>query len=291
MIWSLATGRVQRITRINTPSSATPGASDQRSCERFKLSPCGRYMALIGTAKKGGGVVNILDAHTTQWVCQARVEGRNGVADIAWWSDGEGLLIIGKGGDAIEYSVRTRSVTARWQDHGVVGITTIALGGRLPTPSISSKKKRKGDLSPIEYPLGPNRWVALGLQSGIVTLYDRSSWTSDSSASNLTPSNDTGNDGSICVPAHPSPQKTFEHLTTPTSHLLFAEDGQMLVMASRWKKDALRLVHLPSCTVYSRWPASGTPLGRISAVALSKDGGKLVVGNEGGRVRMWDIRG
>ena len=242
-------------------------------------------MALVGTAKKGGGVVNILDANTTQWICQARVEGRNGVAEIAWWSDGEGLLIVGKGGDAIEYCVRTRSVVARWQDQGAVGITTIALGGRLPAPSMSSKKKGKGKLADVEYPLGPNRWVALGSQSGIVTLYDRSGWGSSS------PKGDNDSDDSLSVPAHPTPKKTLEHLTTPTSHLLFAEDGQMLVMASRWKKDALRLVHIPSFTVYSRWPASGTPLGRISAVALSKDGGKLVVGNEAGKVRMWDIRG
>jgi U3 small nucleolar RNA-associated protein 18 len=33
----------------------------------------------------------------------------------------------------------------------------------------------------------------------------------------------------------------LDQLTTPISHLVFAPDGQFLVMASRWKRDALRL--------------------------------------------------
>jgi len=64
----------------------------------------------------------------------------------------------------------------------------------------------------------------------------------------------------------------------------------MLVMASRWKKNALRLIHLPSCTVYRNWPTDKTPLGRVSSVALSLDGGLLAVGNEQGKIRLWETR-
>jgi U3 small nucleolar RNA-associated protein 18 len=61
-------------------------------------------------------------------------------------------------------------------------------------------------------------------------------------------------------------------------------------MASRWKRDALRIVHLPSCTVYRNWPTDRTALGRVSSVALSPDGGLLAVGNEQGKIRLWEIR-
>jgi hypothetical protein len=36
---------------------------EQKSMERFKLSPCGRFVGLVGTARKGGGLINVLDGH------------------------------------------------------------------------------------------------------------------------------------------------------------------------------------------------------------------------------------
>jgi U3 small nucleolar RNA-associated protein 18 len=50
-------------------------------------------------------------------------------------------------------------------------------------------------------------------------------------------------------------------------------------------------VHLPTCTVYKNWPTSGTPFGRISAVAMSPNSELLAVGNQQGKIRMWEIRG
>lgn len=229
--------------------------------ERFALSPCGRYIGLVGSGRKGGGSINILNASTTQWISEARVEGKGGVADFAWWGDGEGMTILGKGGEATEYSVPERKVVARWIDDGAVGTTVIALGG-----AGSGAKS-----------LGGDRWLAVGSSSGVVNLYDRRSWVEKKE---------------LKIPERPQPTKILDQLVTPTSVLEFSPDGQVLVMASRWKRDALRLVHLPSCTVYRNWPTGGTPLGRVCSVAWSKGGGRwLAVGNEGGRIGLWEIRG
>lgn len=177
---------------------------------RFKLSACGRWMGIVGTDMKGGGVVNILNAETLQWVAQARVESRNGLADFAWWSDGNGLTLVGKGGEVGEWDNEARRIVARWTDEGAVGITTLALGG-----------SRGPDA------LGRDRWVAIGSTSGIVTVYDRKPWTPEQ------------------LPPRPTPFRALEQLVTPTSHLVFSADGQLLAMGSRWKKDALRLgMHL-----------------------------------------------
>ena len=201
-------------------------------------------------------MINVLNAQTSQWVAEARVEGKGGVADFTWWGDGEGMTIMGKGGEAIEWSGRGKRVVARWIDEGAVGTTVVALGGHPTGPAN----------------LGGDRWVAVGSSSGIVNIYDRRAWEEE-------------------VPARPKPSRAFDQLVTPTSHLEFSRDGQVLCMASRWKRDALRLVHLPSLTVYRNWPTSGTPLGRVSAVAWSPSGVFLAVGNEQGKIRLWEIRG
>ena len=172
-------------------------------------------MALVGSARKGGGVVNVLDAGTCQWVAQVRVEGKNGVADLEWWADGSGLVVLGKSGEAVEWSLRERRVLARWVDDGAVGTTVVALGGS------------RGDVGAHKGDLGGDRWIAVGSQSGFVNIYDRSAW------------------GAGGVPERPNPTRTFKQLVTPTSHLLFSRDGQLLVMSSRWKRDALRLSRFP----------------------------------------------
>lgn len=250
--WDLPSGTIQKANRVYGHKE------EQRSMERFKLSPCGRYMGLVGSSKKGGGVINILDASTTQWIAAARIEGKNGVADFAWWANGEGLTVVGKGGEVGEWSIESKSFVARWVDDGSIGATVIALGGK-NGPN----------------PLGGDRWVVIGSQSGVVNIYDRRGFAS-------------GNE--ITVKERPEPNRRFEQLISATSNLEISPDGQLLLFSSKWKKDALRLVHLPSCTVYRNWPTSSTPLGRITAVAFSSGSDMLAVANEAGKIRLWDIR-
>ncbi|MCJ1404120.1 hypothetical protein MMC11_007345 [Xylographa trunciseda] len=249
-IWDLASGTISKVSRIYGH------AHEQRTMERFKLSPDGRWLGLIGSGRKGGGTINILDANTCQWVAQVRVEGKGGVADLAWWGDGAGLLAVGKGGEAVEYSMQERRVVARWIDEGSVGTTVVALGGLV-----------KGGGT-----LGGDRWAVVGSQSGIVNIYDRSAWKAGA------------------VLERPVPTRALGQLTTPVSCVEIAPDGQFLVMASRWKRDALRLVHLPSCTVYKNWPTANTPFGRITAVAIAPNSEMLAVANEQGKIRLWEIR-
>lgn len=262
-IWDLPSGRVEKIAHaLGTGTKKEFG--NMKSLERFKLSPCGRYMGVVGSQRKGGGSVEVLDARTCQWIATVRVEGRGGVADFEWWTDGEGMLVLGKGGEAVEWDGRTKEVVGRWMDEGAVGTTVVALGGGSSSSSSSSSRPRFGIT-------GPDRWVAVGSSTGIVNIYDRREWSKE-------------------VPANPTPKRVLGQLGTAISHLKFSPDGQVLCMASRWKRDALRLIHLPSCTVYKNWPTSGTPLGRISAVAWSRNSEMLAVGSEQGKIRLWEIR-
>ncbi|KAL2124632.1 hypothetical protein VTJ04DRAFT_997 [Mycothermus thermophilus] len=272
--WNLASGNVTKVSRIHGHQR------EHRTMERLRPSPCGRYIAVAASDKKGGGMLNILSAATMQWIAQARIDSRGGVSDFAWWSDGNGLTIAGKDGRVTEWSVAARRTVGIWRDEGSIGGTVIALGGRG---------------GPAE--IGGDRWVAVGNNSGILNLYDRSELV-------VKPKPGAGKEGegsgsgegkkeksAVEIKALPEPRRAFEQLTTAISAVAFAPDGQLLAFASQHKKDALRLVHLPSCTVYRNWPTEQTPLGRVSAVAFSPAGDLLAVGNDVGKIRLWEIRG
>ena len=124
------------------------------------------------------------------------------VADVSWWHNGAGISIASARGEVWEYDVGARSFTGRWRDEGGVSTTTIANGGA--------------------------RWVAVGSLSGIVNVYDRKA------------SFGVGV-GAAGTASDPKPVKVLEQLITLVSVLAFSPDAQVLCIASRAKRDALRM--------------------------------------------------
>jgi len=149
------------------------------------------------------GFVNVLNATTYQWVCAAKIEGR--VADMSWWGDSHGLTIVNKAGGVWEFDVLSEKVVARWRDEGGHATTVLKNGG--------------------------NRWIAIGSQSGIVNVYDRAR-SFGGSGSNV-PSGGTKE--------NPKPVRVLEQLVTAVSVIEFSPDFQVLAVASKGKKDALRM--------------------------------------------------
>ncbi|KXX77897.1 hypothetical protein MMYC01_205036 [Madurella mycetomatis] len=259
--WDLSSGAVRKVAKVQAHQR------EHRTMERFRPSPCGRYLALQASDKKGGGMLNIVNAATMQWIAQARVDGRGGIADFAWWSDGNGLTIAGKDGQVAEWSLASRRTVGVWRDEGSIGGTVMALGG--------------GN-GPAE--LGGDRWVAVGSNSGILNVYDRNGLVARQQKG------ERGAAAAVEIKKLPEPTRCFEQLTTSISVVAFSPDGQLLAFGSQHKKDALKLVHLPSCTVYRNWPTEQTPLGRITAVAFSAGSDVLAVANDVGKIRLWEIR-
>ena len=253
--WDLPSGVVQKTSRVQGHGL------EHKSMEKFKLSPCGRYMGIVASTKKGGGIINVLSTQTTQWIAAARLASRNGIADFAWWGSGDGMAILGKDGSVGEYSMESRTFLAVWYDEGNVGGTAIALGGHGGPQEI-----------------GEDRWVAVGSNSGIANVYERNDLVES-----------RGGGGDITLKERPEPRRRLEQLITAITQLVFSPDGQLLAFGSRLSKDALKLVHLPSCTVYRNWPTQQTPLGRITAVAFGQQSDLLAVGNDRGKIRLWQI--
>jgi WD40 repeat protein len=261
--WDLRSGAVQKTTQV------LGHRLEHKTMERFRLSPCGRYVGVVASTRKGGGIVNVLSCASMQWVAAARLSSHNGVADFAWWGNGEGMTVLGKDGQVGEYSMESRSFVGVWMDEGCVGAIVIALGGHQ---------------GPVQ--LGEDRWVAVGSNSGITNIYDRTNLIVRPTASSAPTTTSTA----TTIKERPTPTRTFEQLVTPITALAFSPDGQLLAFGSRHQKDALRLAHLPTCTVYRNWPTEQTPLGRITAVAFGRGSDVLAVGNDAGKIRLWEIR-
>jgi U3 small nucleolar RNA-associated protein 18 len=90
-------------------------------------------------------------------------------------------------------------------------------------------------------------------------------------------------------PAAPAPLKALMNLTTSIDSLSFSHDSQMLLMGSRLKKDSLRIVHLPSLTVFANWPTGRSPLQYVHSAAFSPHSGFLGIGNAKGRALLYRL--
>lgn len=113
---------------------------------------------------------------------------------------------------------------------------------------------------------GDNKYYAVGSDSGVVNVYNHAG-----------------------LSAQDKPRKALMNLTTRIDSLKFSSDSQILAMASKDTKDALKFVHLPSFTVFSNWPTARTPLNYVSAMDFSPSNGFFAVGNAKGRVLLYRL--
>ena len=89
--------------------------------------------------------------------------------------------------------------------------------------------------------------------------------------------------------AERTPLKSILNLKTSVDALCYNFDGQLLAMSSRREKDALKLVHIASRTVFSNWPTSQTPLGYVWSLDFSPASRFLAIGNDQGKCLLYKI--
>ncbi|KAJ3893402.1 WD40-repeat-containing domain protein [Lentinula edodes] len=126
-------------------------------------------------------------------------------------------------------------------------------------------------------------WLAIGSNTGLVNVYGTDSYTPSTVSTSISSSSSWSG-------LTPKPLKTIENLITPISTLRFNHDAQVLAMASKEKKDSMRLIHLPSLTTFSNWPTSSTPLGHVTAVDFSARSEYIAIGNTRGRVLLYHLK-
>eukprot|EP00624_Nannochloropsis_granulata_P004359 evm.model.NODE_3177_length_20199_cov_24.013615.7 len=224
---------------------------EEKSLERFVASPDGQWLAFTG---KDGYIV-LVGAKSKQWAGEFKMNGT--ARSMAFSADGQHLLA--SGGDAVVYRWDLRSTRCLARFHNEGGTVTSALAA------------------------SSAGMTAVGAESGVVNLYEDSDMLGREER-----------EGGLVLARHTStalpPTKALTHLTTTVDSLAFNHDGQLLAMASKWDRDALRVVHVPSRTVYANWPTGQTPIRYPSALAFSPNSGMLAVGNDRGRVLLYRLR-
>jgi U3 small nucleolar RNA-associated protein 18 len=124
-----------------------------------------------------------------------------------------------------------------------------------------------------------SRTVAVGAESGVVNLYaERDEQPQQPRQRN-----------SGVVSLARIPFKSIMNLKTAADQVTFNNDGQILAVSSRRGRDSLRLVHVPTGTVFANWPTSKTPLGYVWCTAFGPSSKFLAVGNDRGKCLLYKL--
>ncbi|KAG1679825.1 hypothetical protein FOA52_012738 [Chlamydomonas sp. UWO 241] len=238
-----------KVERVTGPSGAV---NTMKSLESFAVSGENSGAGGPMAAFLGDqGYVPLVSLRSRQWVGNLKMSGS--VRSASFSPDGNQLLTAGGDGLVHTWDLRTRRCIGQMVDHGNKDSASLALS-------------RDG------------RHLATGSASGMVNVYRRNAATAGLPGR-----------GGLLRPSAPVPLKEIGNLTTAVDTLAFSPDGQVLALASRMKKDAMRLVHVPTLTVFSNWPTARSPLHYVHSLAFSPNGGFLAVGNARGRVLLYRL--
>lgn len=89
---------------------------------------------------------------------------------------------------------------------------------------------------------------------------------------------------------HPTPLKCVLNLTTSIYSIKFNPSSEILGFCSRETENAVRLLHLPSCTVFSNFPNKISNIGSANVVNFSPGSKYFVVGNVKACAKMYSLK-
>ena len=115
---------------------------------------------------------------------------------------------------------------------------------------------------------------AVGSESGVVNLYSEHS----SGKRTFTQSQ---------VDYRKDPLKSIMNLHTSADSVRFNHDGQMLAMSTKREKHGMKILHVPSKTVFSNWPTTKTPLNYVWSMDFSPKSQFMAIGNDKGKCLLY----
>lgn len=130
---------------------------------------------------------------------------------------------------------------------------------------------------------------AVGAESGVVNIYQN-----NTSGPSLLRGLSTTTSTSFPLQTQPpqqqrKPMKSIMNIKTCIDTMTYNHDSDLLAISSRFEKDCLKLVHVPTGTVYSNWPTSNTPLGYVFSVAFSPHSNYMAIGNDQGKCLLYKL--
>jgi U3 small nucleolar RNA-associated protein 18 len=172
------------------------------------------------------------------------------VRAIAFSSDGEYIMGSGSDGDVYKWSVKSRRCVERF--HNEDGTITSSM-------AVSNDRDM----------------LAVGAESGVVNLYDNMVSSSFPRSASM---------------MERTPIKSIMNLSTTADLVKFSGDGQILAMSTRREKNGLKLLHVPTSTVFSNWPTSKTPLKYVWSLDFSPGSKYFCAGTDHGKCLLYQLK-
>lgn len=89
---------------------------------------------------------------------------------------------------------------------------------------------------------------------------------------------------------YPEPIKTCMNLTTKITTTQFNPTSELLMFSSSEVAEAAKIVHVPTCNVYSNFPGTFSKLGQATAVAFSPGSGYMAIGNQKNTIALFRLK-
>lgn len=122
--------------------------------------------------------------------------------------------------------------------------------------------------------------LAIGAESGVVSLYNGICSLQDSKELLLKTRYSYQHDK----------QKSLMNLVNPITCLKYHPSGEILAMASQGQQNQLRLIHIPTQTIFHNWPTEKTPLHTVTCFDFSRGGAYFAIGNKRGKVLLYQLK-
>ncbi|KAM9044030.1 U3 small nucleolar RNA-associated protein 18 homolog isoform 1-T1 [Megaptera novaeangliae] len=199
--------------------------------------------------------------------------------------DGSFLLINGVAGYFHLLSMKTKELIGSMKINGRIAASTFSSDSKKVYASsgdgdvyvwdVNSRKCLnrfidEGSLYGLSIATSRNgQYVACGSNCGVVNIYNQDSCLQE---------------------ANPKPVKAIMNLVTGVTSLTFNPTTEILAIASEKMKEAVRLVHLPSCTVFSNFPVvKKKNISLVHTMDFSPRSGYFALGNEKGKALLYRL--
>ncbi|XP_006889521.1 PREDICTED: U3 small nucleolar RNA-associated protein 18 homolog [Elephantulus edwardii] len=199
--------------------------------------------------------------------------------------DGSFLLINGVAGYFHLLSMKTKELISSMKINGRIAASTFSSDskkiyvssgdGEVYVWDVNSRKclnrfADEGSLYGLSIATSRNgQYVACGSNCGVVNIYNQESCLQERS---------------------PKPIKAIMNLVTGVTSLTFNPTTEILAIASEKMREAVRLVHLPSCTVFSNFPVvRRKTISLVQTMDFSPRSGYFALGNEKGKALLYRL--
>ncbi|XP_034046663.1 U3 small nucleolar RNA-associated protein 18 homolog isoform X2 [Thalassophryne amazonica] len=223
---------------------------DRFPVHKARFTADGQALVATGLRNKMFYVYDMMEGHVVP-VHAVRGLKEDRVKEFSICPEGGTLLLTGTNGYLHVLTLKTKEVINSMKINGNVGGVAVSRDGSrvfasseegevyvwdLRSSRCVNKFIDDGCVKATSIATSPDgQYLACGSQSGVVNIYHQEACLNSAS---------------------PKPLKAVMNLVTSVTSLTFNPSSEMLAVASRLEDDAVRLVHLPSLTVFSNFPVT-----------------------------------